>query len=159
KLRIGLRPLALNGARNVREDARPLKNLFRIDERANHLRRSTGAPDDVSDAFMCEQLIHYRSAFDSYDTIRLESECTDGPRVHVREVYWAALSRQATGGLRVFGEVFQILFHLPTLGRKAVEYARLKNRDDPVWTMYALLQRLTERLLTIGIPVIGMALL
>jgi hypothetical protein len=159
-LRIALRPVEPNKATGTRQEARSVGALFRIDERASHLRRADGAPVDVSDAFMCEQLVQYRSALDSYDTIRLEGECTaDGTRVHVHEVYWADLSRQATGGLRVFGEIFQIMFHLPTLGRKAVEYARLQNRKDPVWTLYALMQRVTERVLTIGVPVLGMALL
>jgi hypothetical protein len=65
----------------------------------------------------------------TYDTICLcRTAAPAGPSVHIYEMYWADLSRLSTSFRRIFGEFYQLLFHISSLGRHTVDEAR----DDAV---------------------------
>ncbi|MEM9276273.1 MAG: hypothetical protein AAGA80_25470, partial [Cyanobacteria bacterium P01_F01_bin.143] len=50
--------------------------------------------------------------------------------VDVYEMYWADLSRLGTGFVRIFGELYQLLFHLISLGRPLIDLARISIREE-----------------------------
>ncbi|GAB1544021.1 hypothetical protein NUACC21_66970 [Scytonema sp. NUACC21] len=136
--------------------------------------------DDYSHGFISDQLREYevRNQDAVYETVRLESTCfgqghqTD---VHVYEMYWADLSRLGTGFLRIFGEFYQLLFHLGSLGRHNIDFARLEyqrthnlenvpwwHRDRLNWFMwqtYSWLFVWAQRMLALFIPILNLYLL
>ncbi|MEM8719837.1 MAG: hypothetical protein AAGE84_11075 [Cyanobacteria bacterium P01_G01_bin.39] len=80
----------------------------------------------------------YLSEYDNdkstvYDTVRLEGEYNDGEsqkKVHIYEMYWADLSRLGTGFIRIFGELYQLLFHLSSIGRQLIDLARISIKEN-----------------------------
>ncbi|HEX8362633.1 MAG TPA: hypothetical protein VF613_21105, partial [Longimicrobium sp.] len=93
---------------------------------------------------------------------------TDGPgpapptadehEVDVYEAYWADLSRPATGALGFFSTAYQLLLHVATLGRQAVDDTRLDYVSWP-WRAIRRCQQLAVGLLTIPIPLLNLILL
>ena len=119
--------------------------------------------------FMRGQLEDYRSSGDPYDTLRLEghplseSKPSDAAHptavVHIYEMYWSDLSRLGTSLLSIFGELYQLLFHLAHLSRQAVEHALVEYKDDRAWRWYASLTQWAVRLLTVFVPVSWLTML
>ncbi len=68
----------------------------------------------------------------AYSTVRLSATrrpgTPDACRVDVYEMYWADLSRLGAGVLRIFAELYQLLFHLSTLARQTIDHARVYAR-------------------------------
>lgn len=87
------------------------------------------------------------------------------------EMYYDDLSRLSGGFARVFGELYQLLFHLTDLGRQTVDLARGAVRDaerdelrlspggQRVWSVFSGLQTWTGRALTIPIALLNLILL
>ena len=101
---------------------------------------------------------------DQYETIRLEGERLPtgdqpGCDVHVYEMYWSDLVRVGSDFLAMFGELYQILFHLPSLGGHAVDFATLERRESRLWRVYSWTQALAARLLTVGVPIANLLLI
>ncbi len=100
---------------------------------------------------------------DQYETIRLEGErlaspSTPGCPVHVYEMYWSDLVRVGNDFAAIFGELYQILFHLPSLGGHAVDFGTLQRRKSALWRLYSETQALAARLLTVGVPIFNLFL-
>jgi hypothetical protein len=109
-----------------------------------------------------------------YTTTRLEGRrlAQDGKAeadVHVYEMYWADLSRLGTGVLGMLGATYQLLVHLPNLGRRVVREAVRENappsaagdgasRDRGVWAWYRRAHRGAVFLLTTAIPALNVFL-
>lgn len=108
--------------------------------------------------FMRDQLAAYESDGQPYRTVRLEGSRVDGgevaTRVHVYEMHWADLSRASTGALRLLGELYQLLLHLPNLGRQGLDMAELAHPGQRSWRWYARLHRWAVRLFTLLLPVL-----
>ncbi|MEX2177181.1 MAG: hypothetical protein WD801_00630 [Gemmatimonadaceae bacterium] len=78
--------------------------------------------------------------------------------VHVYEVHWADLSRLGSGPLAFIGAVYQILLHLATLGRQAVDDAAAEVSRGPGGSAAHYLnnaQRWAVRALTLPIPLLN----
>ncbi len=75
--------------------------------------------------------------------------------VHVYELYWADLSRLKAGMFSIFTELYQLLFHLPSLGVHTVNAATLHHptRD---WRIFRQLQAVTAGVLTVPIPIFNL---
>lgn len=147
------------------------------DERAPHVRRQlneanqsrVSRPSESSTVdfdFMRSLLEEYDGTDDggAYDTVRREGKALDraGERaadVHVYEMYWADLSRLGGGVIRLFGELYQFLFHLSDLGRQVIDFAYVENAGRPGWIWYHRLQTWATRLLTMPVPVLNLLLL
>ena len=83
----------------------------------------------------------------------------DGVDVHVFEMYWADLSRVATNWIRMFAEVFQLLFHVGSLGVHVVNAAEAYETAVPgPWRLWAWAQRIAADSLSIGFPVLNLTL-
>jgi hypothetical protein len=73
----------------------------------------------------------------TYQTIRNEAVRHDPStgeerEVHIYEMYWADLSRLGNSFLTFFVELYQLLFHLCTVGAKTARFAAA--RHDKAWT-------------------------
>lgn len=118
--------------------------------------------------FMREQLIDYQSDREPYETIRVETEklrTFDGGKqapaanVHVYEMYWADITRLGTGVVRVFGELYQLLFGLAHLGRQVVQHAALEHPTSRLWQWCRTAHSAAVRALTVWLPLIGLVIL
>ncbi len=145
-----------------------LRSTF--DERPPYLRdrHNTNATDTAPEyEYMFNQLNQYHGEGPGatyYETIRLCStrSAGDGKQdIDIFEMYWADLSRLGTGIVQVFGELYQLLLHVSSLGRKTIDLARLEpgNEDRRSWTVFAWLQRGAIRTVTLPIPILNLYLL
>lgn len=75
-----------------------------------------------------------------YESTRVSlRRAADNRPVDVYEMYWADLSRLSSGGLKALTSLYQLFFHLATLGADIVDQVALCNRGVVGWR---LLQRL-----------------
>ncbi len=79
--------------------------------------------------------------------------------VDVIELYWADLSRAGRGLVRFLGELYQLLLHLPSLGRHATDAESLRHPGDRRWAWFGSLQAWTIRVLVLWIPVLNLLML
>jgi hypothetical protein len=121
--------------------------------------------DELSFAFMRGQLRNYRGddPADTYQTARLEGRRRghDGDEhvVHIYEAFWSDLSNlKGGGGLRVFGELYQLLFHLPSLGTHAVD-AEMPYESGWKWAWFRRMQSWAAIALTVPIPLLNLFML
>ncbi|HEV7501750.1 MAG TPA: hypothetical protein VGQ33_17160, partial [Vicinamibacteria bacterium] len=115
-------------------------------------------PPDV--AFMADQLREYDPGGNVvFETVRLKGKHNrSGAAVHLYEAYWADLSRPAAGVLAFFLELYQLLLHLPSVGRNALDYARAAHDNTRAWVWFSALHRWSIRGLTVFIVVLNLAL-
>src|SRR5262245_6165452 len=91
--------------------------------------------ETVDHLFMENQLLHFEGEKEAhtYQSLRLDGELLSGDRrkVHVYEMYWADLSRLGTGFTSIFTELYQLLFHLTSIGINNLSAAVVPLRADP----------------------------
>src|ERR1700728_1760268 len=116
--------------------------------------------------FMRSQLAGYVSTQDgqAWDTIRLSTErsAPEGkpPRkVDIYECYWADLARPQGSVLSFFNALYQLLFHLASLSRTALDYAAVEHINLFRWRIASFLQAMAVRFLVILIPILNLLLL
>lgn len=90
------------------------------------------------------------------------SSTTDkGASVDIFEMYWADLSRLSQSWLRIFAEIYQLLFHLGSLGVHAIRAAQA-SETTPIppkrWRQWARVQRLAANVLAHHILVLNLCL-
>jgi hypothetical protein len=116
--------------------------------------------------FMRSALAGYVSTQDgqAWDTIRLCTERnapTGKPprKVDIYECYWADLSRPQGSILGFFNALYQLLFHLASLSRTAVDYAVVEHIGLRRWRIVSFVQALAVRILVIFIPILNLLML
>ncbi|MGZ4842668.1 MAG: hypothetical protein ACXV5J_13035 [Candidatus Angelobacter sp.] len=120
---------------------------------------------DLHTEFMKGQLMCYGGddPEDTYETIRLEGErVTTGGQphdVHIYELYWADLSRLKAGIFSIFTELYQLLFHLSSLGAHTVNSAVLQHLDSRRWRCFRSVQSWSALTLTVPIPILNILML
>lgn len=114
--------------------------------------------DDAGLQYMKEQLEGYDGGATGavYDTVRLEGK-SGASDVHVHEVYWADLSRAGDTWYRLLAEFYQLILHLPSLGRNGLKAAA--KSGGIVWKSAYALHRLAVWLLTVPALLINLAML
>ena len=132
--------------------------------------------DDLADRarlgheFMRAQLAGYVSEPDgkSYDTIRLEAarpddgapnDRTKDRTVHLYEAYWADLARPQNSILSFMLAFYQLLLHLGSLSRTAIDYAVLEHYEQRSWRWHAFWQSVAVRFLVLPLPILNLYLL
>jgi hypothetical protein len=100
---------------------------------------------------------------DTYETVRLEGAraSRDGEPardVHLYELYWADLSRLKAGLFSIFTELYQVLFHLSSVGTHTIDAAAMHHRS-PAWKRYRRAQSWASVMLTVPIPLINLFML
>lgn len=144
--------------------------------------RALDAPGTLAHEFMRQQLAGYgggdgggtgekslcTTRLDGYATWRAgDPGATPSARlpraqrttIHIYEVFWADISRFGGGGLAFLGALYQLLFHLCTLGRQAVDDAALEHANERGWSLLSNLQAYAVRLLVLPIPILNLILL
>jgi hypothetical protein len=116
--------------------------------------------------FMRAQLAGYVSTDDgqAYDTIRLETErkgatAEQNRTVHIYETYWADLSRPQGSILSFLTALYQLLFHLGSLSRTALDYAALEHLPRKSWKWLSFWQAMAVRFLVVPVPILNLLLL
>jgi hypothetical protein len=121
---------------------------------------------DLHTEFMKGQLVCYGGddPKDTYETVRLEGErITDVGEpphdVHIYELYWADLSRLKAGIFSIFTELYQLLFHLSSLGAHTVNSAVLQHMESRRWRWFRNFQSWSTLTLTVPIPILNILML
>ncbi|HVY06498.1 MAG TPA: hypothetical protein VHB46_11030 [Burkholderiales bacterium] len=84
--------------------------------------------------------LHLSEADELYESSRVSlKRRADGRQVDVHEMYWADLSRLGEGGIKALTSLYQLFFHLNTLGAGIVDQVALSAQSHFGWR---LLQRL-----------------
>ncbi len=165
RIRIPLEPVAV---REGDDHERMSILAASVNERSAYVRRhlasKTPPPPDEwsrpSHQFMRNQLRCYQPRDPrTFDTVRLESVRNGACHVHVYEAYWADLSRLQKALFTFFAELYQLILHLPSIGRTAVDHAAVVNAEDRRWRWLSGIQGLSVRTLTLGVVVLNLALL
>jgi hypothetical protein len=129
----------------------------------------TAPISEPSYVFMRDQVSAYKQK-SVYESICLEGEVRNAEdptlpptQVHVYEMYWADLSRLGSGFVRIFGELYQLLFHLGSLGRQSIDLTRIENQNTDtainIWALYSDAQAWTVRFLNLFFPILNLFLL
>ena len=122
--------------------------------------------------FMHGQLERYPGSREPYDTIRIEGERLSEPgdgrpaapiaSVHLYEMHWADLSTIGASALRLFAEMYQLLFHLAVVGEIALRHASADLPDDRArrhWRRHERLHTAAVQLLTLAVPTTWLVML
>jgi hypothetical protein len=122
--------------------------------------------DEQDHSFMRSQLQDYKvqNAEKTYRTVRLRGSrrlAASGQesRVDVYELYWKDLSSLGLGVATIFGEMYQILFHLTSLGCQAVRGTWIENPTVRSWAVFVKLQTWASLCLTVPIALINLFML
>jgi hypothetical protein len=142
----------------------PPEGVF--DERPAALRREQarlkaddGGPSiDPSIDFMRNQLRGY-AEHGVYKSTVLRAARSDALLVDVYEMFWADMSRLQTGALRFFFALYELLFHLSGLGRKALDWASIELSADKAWARLVWFRRWADRFLGLFIPALNLEIL
>jgi hypothetical protein len=129
----------------------------------NRARPEGQAEENVDLKFSRRLLQDYQGGAEgnAYITTRLEGARRSYPDkadvdVHIYEMFWADLARPTNSVVSFFLAVFQLVLHLPSLSRLAVDtHAATNNR----WKAFQFAQRYAARVLQIIIPMLKIVLL
>src|SRR5215475_7738231 len=167
-IRINVRPVVVSdgGGPDTSGIRGPFHDLVARKSKSNRAGESPALEDDdLSFEFMRGQLRNYRGddPADTYQTGRLEGRRRghDGDErvVHIYEAFWSDLSNlKGGGGLRIFGELYQLLFHLPSLGTHAVD-AEAPYESGWKWAWFRRVQSWSAIALTVPIPLLNLFML
>jgi hypothetical protein len=152
-----------------------LKNLYQEQSADFAYNRRTHATDDaksrasvdsVGDAgrrYTQMLLENYEGgsevAGNKYCTVRVEGRrVVDGAHVHIYEVLWADLAKPNNTILKFFMGFFQLLLHLASLSRTAIDTGAAEGTGR-VFVLYRRCQRYAIRLLQIFVPLLHLLLL
>jgi hypothetical protein len=168
----GINPTLSQPKLRLRERSQYVRQLqdtaLREELNANLAAAAVQPAEDFGHHFMREQLRDYRPRSEDkiYSTVRLATErAVDGRvthDVHLYEMYWGDLSKLGGGIFRLIGEMYQLLFHIGSLGRQTVDFAyaeHLHDRSAPFWKIFSGLQTWASRLLTLTSPILNLFLL
>jgi len=115
--------------------------------------------------FLRGQLEHYKEADPTatYQTIRNEGRRRDETgaekEVHVYEMYWADLSRLGNSFLTFFVELYQLLFHLCTVGAKTARFAAAQHRGVWSWQAFSKCIQAASHCIRLPIPIANLFVL
>jgi hypothetical protein len=161
----------------------PLDRLLSSQVKVN--RAAEASIMSVDHLFMEGQLEQYvgEGPEDTYEVLRLEgnrykdapvgpqdqqppaanAERTPGKQVHVYDMFWSDLSGLSKTGLRVFGELYQVLFHLGSIGVNNVKAASVlfqkgDSKTASLWRTFSSAQIWPATLLALPLPFLNLIL-
>ena len=85
-----------------------------------------------------------------HDGYRLGMDRTPEKEVHVYEMYWADLARPNNSLVRFLFSFYQLLLHLVSLGRLALDHASLENLGKLDWFLYVRSYTYAARILSLA---------
>jgi hypothetical protein len=129
----------------------------------------TEVDDKLDHLFMRGQLAQYvgDQPEDTYQLLRLEGERLTGAGederlVHIYEMFWSDLSTVGNAAGRIFGELYQLLFHLVAVGANNVKAASIhfqKSESQEIrarWQWFDRVQNLAAALLAWPIAILSL---
>src|SRR5690242_6538808 len=133
--------------------------------------RAQVAQADIANEFTKVQLQDYEGdkQTNSFSAYRLDGQRTAGgghppADVHVYDMHWSDLSRPSNSVLRFFMAFYQLLLHIASLGRAAIDQAALEHIGRPDWFLFQRFYTYASRILTLIIsnllavfPVVALA--
>lgn len=161
----------------------PLNALFTSKRAVRHA--AEAAPDSLDHLFMEGQLAEYKGEGpgDTYEVLRLKGRryanapvgrerdtAEEAParspvaekEVHIYDMFWSDLSGVGTAWLRVFGELYQLLFHLGSVGVNNVLAAAITLRGTEAgraWSRFVTAQKWAAGVLALPIPILNLIML
>jgi hypothetical protein len=125
--------------------------------------------NSIDHVFMEGQLSGYVSLGpeDSCEFLRIEGTRkadTEVPEkeVHIYDMFWSDLSGVGKSGLRIFGELYQILFHLGSIGinnvAAAAAFFRHESRVARQWDNFSRAQKFAAGMIAFPIPLLNLIL-
>lgn len=156
-----------NGRQPAADAARPsqMQGPF-MQERLGKAPRTEESANELDHGFMRDLLSEYKlqPRDQTYETVRMEGARTDAegkPQadIHVYEMYWADLSRLGRGFVRVFAELYQLLFRVSDLGRHTLNCARAQEQKNGWWAWAGVFHEFAAGMLTVCIPIINLYIL
>jgi hypothetical protein len=114
------------------------------------------APADLNDEFTLTQIGDYEGdpLCGRYESVRLQGSRTraNGQTVDVDiyEMYWADLAKRNNSFIRFFMSLYQLLIHLSSLGRTAVDHMTLEHAGSFPWLLLQRSYSYATRVLTLG---------
>lgn len=165
KIRIAVRPVVVTAGATPEAGIQGPFHAYASLARQKGVERGGRGDDEdeiVGFQFMRGQLRCYEGEDpeDTYDTVRLEGTRRTGKAktVHVYELHWADLSRLKAGLLSIFTELYQVLFHLSSLGTHAIDAEAIRQRDT-IWQALRRYQGWASVALTTPIPILNLFML
>lgn len=120
-------------------------------------RREVLCPLDLNDEFMAIQLGEYKgnTLSSRYESVRLEGRRSEpggqaGTAVDIYEMYWADLAKRNSSVVRFFMSFYQLLIHLTSLGRTAIDHVALEHAGSIPWLLLQRSYNYATRVLTLG---------
>jgi hypothetical protein len=136
-------------------------------------------PCSLDHLFMEGQLAEYKGdgPENTYEVLRLEGKrlasapvgpegrsgsASDLPEeeIHIYDMFWSDLSGVGAGGLRIFGELYQLLFHLTSVGVNNIKAAgislRAQTKCAAAWDRFSQAQTVAAALLAWPIPLLNL---
>lgn len=173
RLRINVNPVVMREAAEITATTRrrttrgPFNSWVESCLKAGKVETYSGeSQPDLHTEFMKGQLMCYGGddPKDTYETVRLEGDrapLNDAPQqsVHIYELYWADLSRLKAGIFSIFTELYQLLFHLSSLGSHTVNAAVLHHMESRRWRCLRSLQSWSSVALTVPVPILNIFML
>ena len=155
----------------------PLDALYKSQRSVR--RSSESRPDSLDHLFMEGQLACYQGEGpeDPYECLRLEgkrhadaNQNVPEKDVHIYDMFWSDLSGVGRSGLRIFGELYQLLFHLGSIGvnnvKAAAAFFKGKDTDPPparraaaAWKRFGDAQVASASILAWPIPLVNLIVL
>jgi hypothetical protein len=118
--------------------------------------RGVAAPADIADEFMKTQLNNYAGdpVENTLQTVRLEGHRAAAPGrpavdVHIYDMQWADLSGGSNSFVRFFMSLYQLILHLASLGRIAVDHAALEHTGEFDWLLLSRTHTYAVRVFTL----------
>ncbi|MFL6311904.1 MAG: hypothetical protein ACJ71W_07340 [Terriglobales bacterium] len=114
-------------------------------------------PADLNDEFTLSQLGDYEGdpLCSKYESVRLQGsrKRADGKAVDVDiyEMYWADLAKRNNSFIRFFMSFYQLLIHLSSLGRTAIDHVTLEHAGSLPWLLLQRSYSYATRVLTLGL--------
>src|SRR5580704_5048907 len=143
---------------------------------------SSAQTDSLDHLFLEGQLAQYKGEGpeDTYEALRLKGKRYANaaigreespqkhrlksvpPEVHVYDMFWSDLSGVGTAGLRIFGELYQLLFHLGSIGLNNVKAAAIffrRSSAEAAWQRFNNMQVWATAMLAWPIPLLNLIIL
>jgi hypothetical protein len=111
---------------------------------------------DLNDEFALTQIGDYEGdpLCSKYESVRLQGSRTraNGQTVDVDiyEMYWADLAKRNNSFIRFFMSFYQLLIHLSSLGRTAIDHVALEHAGSFPWLLLQRSYSYATRVLTLG---------
>jgi hypothetical protein len=143
-------------------------DALRLSGRAT-LNARASRQDSTDHVFMEGQLSDYvqRGPEDTWEFLRMESERAaqagiPKKHVHIYDMFWSDLSGVGQAGFRIFGALYQLPFHLGSVGVNNVAAAAAYFRNDEglaaKWDTFTERQRFTAFMLALPIGLLNLIL-